>query len=217
MPTRITLIRHGETDWNKQGRWQGHAIVPLNEEGRQQAVLLAEHLLSSAQDISAIYTSDLLRARETATIIAQRLGKTVILDQRLREIDLGEWQGLTTAEIRVWDKERFETVMNDPVHLPRPGGESVGQVADRAFAALEEYAARHVNEHILVVSHGGTIRNVLDRLGLLERSLPVVGNTSQSMVIHTPGDDVVWKLDLYNLMTHLDSVQTEETNSRGVA
>src|SRR5690348_989834 len=115
MPTRITLVRHGETAWNKDKRVQGHAHVPLNDEGRRQAMLLAEHLLPTAGDITAIYSSDLLRAMETSTYIANRIGKTVVPDVRLREIHMGEWQGLTPAEIRAWDSERYERIMKDKV------------------------------------------------------------------------------------------------------
>src|SRR6185369_7089516 len=100
MTTHITLIRHGQTPWNATGRWQGHAFVPLNDEGRRQATRLAKHLLPIADEITAIYSSDLVRASETAEIIAARLEKTVRVDVRLREIDMGEWQGLTGDEIR---------------------------------------------------------------------------------------------------------------------
>src|SRR5258707_7809407 len=110
MLTRVTLIRHGETAWNVNGRWQGQAAVPLNDEGRRQAMLLAEHLLPRAAEFAAIYSSDSLRCRETAELVASRLDKSVQLDARLREIDLGEWQGLTSDEVQAWDIERLQMV-----------------------------------------------------------------------------------------------------------
>src|SRR5260370_4131906 len=138
MPTLITLIRHGETSWNAQGKWQGHAHVPLNDEGRRQAARLAEYLAESNGDITAIYASDSVRAYETAQIIGARLGKSVVPDVRLREIDMGEWQGLTEDEVRTWDAERYAEVMSDPVNIARPGGASSLQVGLHAITTLAE-------------------------------------------------------------------------------
>jgi probable phosphoglycerate mutase len=95
--TRILLARHGETEWNRVGRWQGHADQPLNEAGRLQASELAERL--AGDGITAVYSSDLARARETADAVADRLGLEVVEDEGLREIDVGSWSGLTRAEV----------------------------------------------------------------------------------------------------------------------
>ena len=94
--TTILLARHGETDWNRERRFQGHADPPLNETGREQARTLAAEL--AGEELDAVYTSDLARANETAKIIASRLGVPVVVDAELREIDVGEWQGLTWPE-----------------------------------------------------------------------------------------------------------------------
>src|SRR5262245_59087925 len=131
MLTRVSLIRHGETAWNVNGRWQGQAPVPLNDEGRRQAALLGEHLRPQAAEIVAIYSSDSLRARETAELIAGPLGKIVSLDRRLREIDLGEWQGLTDEEVRAWDGERLQAVRAAPWDALRLGGGRQREVAAR--------------------------------------------------------------------------------------
>ena len=93
----LLLVRHGETDWNRDRRFQGHADPPLNETGRAQARALADEL--AGEVIDAVYTSDLARARETAEILAARLGAEVVPLRELREIDVGEWQGLTWTEI----------------------------------------------------------------------------------------------------------------------
>ena len=95
--TTIFVARHGQTDWNAEHRWQGHADPPLNERGRAEAQALAESLAS--RGIEAIYSSDLARGRETAEIVGARLGLPVVVDARLREVDVGEWSGLTTPEI----------------------------------------------------------------------------------------------------------------------
>jgi broad specificity phosphatase PhoE len=94
--TTLLLVRHGETDWNAERRWQGHADVPLNERGRDQAERLAEELENARVD--AVYSSDLSRARETAEIVGARLGVPVVLDPALREIDVGSREGLTWPE-----------------------------------------------------------------------------------------------------------------------
>jgi broad specificity phosphatase PhoE len=212
MPTRISMIRHGETAWNVNGRLQGHAAVPLNDEGRRQAALLAEHLYPKAAEITAIYSSDLSRTRETAEIIAARLGKTVLLDPRLREIDLGEWQGLTYDEVTAWDGDRLKAVQADSFGKQRPGGESFGQVADRAVQVIEEIIHAQRNGHVLVVSHGGTIRSVLIKLGLYSTPSNSIGNTSITAVLHDHEmPDTMWKLDVYNLMDHLGVVRLADS------
>jgi probable phosphoglycerate mutase len=103
--TTILLARHGETDWNRERRWQGRADRPLNDTGRTQARQLAEVLAS--REIDAVYASDLLRARETAEIVADRLGLPVGLDPGLREVDVGDWAGRLASEIERDDPEGF--------------------------------------------------------------------------------------------------------------
>ena len=95
--TTILLVRHGETDWNLERRWQGHIDRPLNDVGRAQARALADRL--DSEPFAAVYSSDLARARETAEIVAAAHGLPVHLDPRLREADVGEWSGLTADEI----------------------------------------------------------------------------------------------------------------------
>ena len=151
--TRILLARHGETDWNRVGRWQGHADPPLNDLGRRQAAELAERL--AGDGISAVYTSDLRRASETAGVIADRLGLPVVEDAALREIDVGSWSGLTRAEV----EQRFP----DGFARWRAGeighdGETREQLTARVVTAVERIAATHQGDTILVVTHGGSIR-----------------------------------------------------------
>lgn len=147
--TTILLARHGETDWNREGRWQGWADPPLNDTGRAQARELAEQLRGTPFD--AVYSSDLQRARETAEILAEPHGVPVIVDRDLREIDIGSWSGLTRAEIA----ERFP----DGV---RPDGETHEQQAARVRGAVTRIARDHPGERVLIVGHGGTIRSIHD-------------------------------------------------------
>jgi broad specificity phosphatase PhoE len=143
--TTILLARHGETDWNREGRFQGHADAPLNELGRAQARELAQRLASTS--FSAVYSSDLSRARETAEILAVSHGVPVIVDPGLREVDVGSWSGLTRAEIA----KRFP----DAEHHD---GETRDEHLARVLAAVERIAHGHSDERILIVSHGGSLR-----------------------------------------------------------
>ena len=208
MVTRITLVRHGETAWNADGRWQGHAHVPLNPAGRRQAELLAEHLAESGTRFHCVVSSDSVRASETGATVASKLGIPLELDPRLRELDIGEWQGLTADEVRRWDPQRYLEIEHDPYHRPRPGGESGAQSGARAALCLEELAARAGGTHCVAVSHGGTIRNLLQHLGLGRADRVVVGNTSLSVFVHEVGADGLprWSLEAFNEMPHLGGV-----------
>jgi 2,3-bisphosphoglycerate-dependent phosphoglycerate mutase len=152
--TTFLLARHGETDWNSERRWQGHADQPLNAVGRGQARELAETLADRAIDV--VYASDLVRAHETAVIVADRLGLPVEVDAGLREVDVGDWAGRLLTEIERDDPEAFrrwqhgQKAWND--------GESYEEMGERVVATLLRIAARHPAETVLVVTHGGSIR-----------------------------------------------------------
>jgi broad specificity phosphatase PhoE len=143
--TTILLARHGETEWNRIGRYQGWADPTLNDTGREQARALAEQLRSTP--IDAVYSSDLRRARETAEILAEPHAVPVVVEPGLREVNVGEWSGLTRAEV----ERRFPDG-------ERPGGETREQHAARVLAAAEGIARAHPGERVLLVSHGGTMR-----------------------------------------------------------
>jgi probable phosphoglycerate mutase len=143
--TTILLARHGETDWNRDGRWQGWADPPLNEAGREQARVLADQLRRTPFD--AVYSSDLRRAHETADIVAAPHEVPVIIEPGLREIDVGSWSGLTRTEI----EERFPAGS-------RPDGETREQHLARVLATVERIAREHAGARLLIVSHGGTMR-----------------------------------------------------------
>lgn len=154
--TTLLLVRHGETDWNADGRLQGQTDRPLSDFGRAQARRLAEEL--EREELQAIYSSDLSRARQTAEIVGERLGLPVVLDPDLREKDWGNWEGLTSAE-----RDRVEFV-----------GESTDAHQERMLRALRRIADRHLGGRILVVTHGGSMRRV--QTAALGVALPVVEN-----------------------------------------
>jgi broad specificity phosphatase PhoE len=159
--TRLILVRHGQTDWNVQGRFQGQADPPLNETGRGQARALAELLAGSG--FPAAYASDLQRARETAEIIAGRAGVPVSIDPRLREVNQGAWEGLVLSEIIARYPAEWSDRERDPLHCRAPGGESVAEVADRTWAAAGDIARRHPDGPVLIVSHGLALATLLCR------------------------------------------------------
>src|SRR5687768_10150330 len=151
--TKVFLVRHGATLWNIEKRAQGHADIDLNDEGRKQAAAVATEL--AHEKLSAVYSSDLKRAFDTASAIAASHGLDVIVDPDLREIDQGEWEGLTTDEIQA----RWPDLWGPNRHYnARPGGESPQQVKKRSLAALGRAVAANPDSAIAVVSHGGTIR-----------------------------------------------------------
>jgi len=150
--TRLCLVRHGQTDWNLEGRYQGQSDVPLNDNGHAQARSLIEKL--KGKSFSAIYTSDLSRARETAEPIANALGIPLRVEPRLREINQGEWEGQLVDDL----KARYSDLWARP-----PGGETVGEVATRVYAALDDITRQFPTDNVLVVSHGLSIATAICR------------------------------------------------------
>ncbi|MGI8985102.1 MAG: histidine phosphatase family protein [Acidimicrobiales bacterium] len=163
-PRRLLLLRHGQSAWNAAGRWQGQADPPLSPLGEEQAREAAGRLVAGR--FSRVVASDLQRARRTAEILAGPLGLVVEVDPDLREIDVGDWQGLTRAEIRArapealadWSEGRSEST---------PGGELRSDLTDRArHALLRAAGASQPGDRVLVVSHGALIRNLDRALGV---------------------------------------------------
>jgi broad specificity phosphatase PhoE len=149
----LLLVRHGETDWNREGRWQGHSDTHLNDVGREQAARLAAEL----DGVDVVYSSDLARARETADILAARLELPVHVDRRLRERSFGTWEGKTGAEI----EEAFAAAHARWLAGDGPGAddaEPFAEFAARVKSFLDDLLGRHPDETVLVVAHGGSIR-----------------------------------------------------------
>lgn len=149
--TTLVLIRHGETDWNNEGRYQGQADPPLNAVGIKQA----EDLLSSLKEehIDALYSSPLRRALQTAQILAQRLRIPLITDPRLMEIDQGEWETRLRAEIEHAYPELFHAWQTNPWEVTPPGGENLYAVKARVDEAIDEILHKERSKTIGVVTH----------------------------------------------------------------
>ena len=169
----LYLVRHGETDWNRQGRWQGQADVPLNRRGWRQARLAAQRLKDAP--LAAIISSDLQRAACTAELIARSCRRSrhcgergsagvqppVILDPRLREIHQGAWQGLQVSEIQQRYARLFQKRMQNPLAVAPPGGETALQVRQRVVAAVDDIRHRFLGGAVAIVSHGFALAMIL--------------------------------------------------------
>jgi broad specificity phosphatase PhoE len=149
--TQLILARHGETDWNREGRYQGQADPPLNAAGQSQAEILAERL--AGQPLEAAYSSNLRRALQTARAVARVTGVRLHIDPRLREVNQGEWEGMLATEIAQVYPAEWAACQRDPVHGRPPGGESVEEVAGRVWAAVDDILGRHPVGPVLIVSH----------------------------------------------------------------
>ncbi|KAI3760918.1 hypothetical protein L1987_51320 [Smallanthus sonchifolius] len=161
--TEIVVVRHGETEWNAEKRIQGHLDIDLNDVGRQQAAAVAERL-SGDSKISAIYSSDLKRALETAETIASRCGGLqVIQDPSLRERHLGDLQGVVYGDAELKTKA-YVALKSDGRDVEIPGGgESLNQLYKRCTDSLQKIGSKHRGERIVVVTHGGVIRALHQR------------------------------------------------------
>jgi len=156
---RLLLARHGQTDWNAQHRYQGHAKVPLNETGRDQAAALGRRL--SREGIEAIYASDLPRAWQTAQIVAQTCGLPLETEPLLREMDFGAWQGRTHAEIHAEKSVAASGDDQEPLSYAPTGGETLGQLAERIATALKHARDTQQGKTVLWVTHGGPLRTLM--------------------------------------------------------
>ena len=185
--TTLLLTRHGETDWNLEGRWQGHSDRPLTERGREQARELAALL----EDVDTIYSSDLARARETAEIAGERLGVEVRVDPRLRERGFGAWEGLTSDEVERGYADEHRRWRAGEGH-GADDAEPYAEFSARIHAFVADVLQRHPGETVLVVAHGGSIRVIHALARDLDyvrdhRLIPAVANCALSKYVAKDG------------------------------
>jgi len=148
---RLILIRHGETDWNVEGRYQGQEDPPLNQAGMAQSHQLAEELKDLGLDL--LYSSPLQRAYQTAAIISQKLDIPLFIDPRLMEIHQGDWQNRLRSEIENLYPDLFQKWQDEPWEAAPPKGETLTQVQDRVYNALDEIISRHQDATSGIVCH----------------------------------------------------------------
>ncbi|MHB8589061.1 MAG: histidine phosphatase family protein [Candidatus Dormibacteraceae bacterium] len=159
---RMILVRHGQSTWNREHRIQGQLDPPLSDEGRRQAELLGRRLAGGRP--TGFYSSDLKRALETSEAISAVIGMDPAPTPALREIYLGEWEGLRTAEIAVRFPQAWARWDEEPDWDVVPGGEGATRFENRVVAALDAILERHADGDVLVVTHGGVIQVALHRV-----------------------------------------------------
>jgi len=194
----VVLIRHGVTDWNADSRFQGHADIPLNDLGRAQAEAMAAH---AARDLrpTRIVSSDLVRARETALALARACELEVAVDARLREIDVGEWEGLTMAEVADQVPGFAEGLDPGDDFRWSATGETANEATARVAEAIRDHAERASGDEVLaVVGHGAVLRNAVVRLMGLDAPLAVMGVLSNCGWAVLRPRTAYWRLAAYN-------------------
>ena len=220
MSQRLVFVRHGVTEWNREGRWQGRLDPPLSEGGRREARMIADRLAADPELRPArILSSTLARASETAAIVGASVGVQVEPEPRLVEIGAGEWEGRTHAELAAIDGERYRAWRTTPGYGP-PGGEPISEATERVRSVLADVTAS-ATWPVLLVSHGGTLR-ILARLLLdltAQRAESVdIDNASVSSAVRADGR--MWRLERWNDELHLlgrERTHVDEAEGRPLA
>jgi len=190
-------VRHGETVWNTEARYQGQSDTPLTDKGRAQARSLSERLKDEKIDV--VYASDLGRTIETAEIIAKPHGLKVLKAPMMRELNFGLWEGMTYEEIMQKFPQEYRAWLDDPYNRRPPEGETIGELCGRVSKFLREAATLHPDARIIVVSHAGPIRAVLSVLLNLRREFFwkfKISNTSLT-IIEYDGLQDLWESDAF--------------------
>ena len=202
---KLLLIRHGQSVANSKGRWQGQMDSPLTDRGREQARALARRLVREGWSVSAIHTSDLSRAAETAEILGSALQAPLFLDERLREYDIGKLTGLDRFEVEDLYPDVWRALGQSPAWPAIPGEEGNGAFLRRIVSALDEIRSTHGQEQVVVVvTHGRTLSMILAHLLEIDpdRHTPFrFGNTSFSVVEIHPHRNL---LSCLNDLCHLE-------------
>ena len=201
---RLYLVRHGETEWNVQGRIQGHTDVELSDWGRQQAQAMAQRLSGVTFDVA--YTSDLSRSSETAQIILGQRTTSLHSTDRLREFHKGVFEGLTVHEYRRRYPDLYQASLVNDLDFAPTGGETIRQTSSRMAGFVSELKKDHQNETVLVVGHGGSLRSAV--VAIMDLPLEAnwkmaMGNCSLSVFDIYPDNAVML---LYNDTSHLNGV-----------
>ena len=199
--TRIFLVRHGETTWNLEGRMQGHLDVPLTEMGIEQAKFAAEELAGIS--FGGFYSSDSQRAYRTALEISNKIKRQPQPLFDLRERNLGVLQGFTRAEAKEKYPEIVDAYLTNPDYII-PDGESSNQFMQRCSNIVEKLAKQHLNQNILIVTHGGFIGNFLKYVLEIPVSAPRrfrVMNTSINTFLYDEKNG--WTLESWGTLKHL--------------
>ena len=204
MNTTIIAVRHGETEWNKAGKQQGHFNSNLTELGIHQAQAIANGLLEFS--IDQFYCSDLGRSVQTAEIISQSISKKFVLDVRLREQNLGILQGLTRAAFESKYPEEFSQLESHDPDYRIPGGESVRDKFSRCIFCVEDLSKTHCGKSILIVTHGG----VLSCFMYKALCIPLTQKRTFSLLngsinVFSISEAMEWRLEIWGDISHMQA------------
>lgn len=205
-PTKLIVIRHGETLWNLEGCQQGHLDGQLSEMGIKQAQAVADALADDHFD--ALYSSDLGRAVQTAQIIAKKIHLDIITDPRLRERHLGIMQTLTIAQFQEKYPEEYDLFKSGDPDYIIPDGESARQRYERCVACANELADRHSGQKIVIVAHGGTLGSFIINALSLSQAVPRRYSLFNASINTFTVADGSWKLDSWGDIHHLKNLST---------
>jgi broad specificity phosphatase PhoE len=202
--TRVVLLRHGETEWNRVERFRGRIDVELNQMGQRQALAVARRL--SAWQIEAIYSSPMKRALQTAQPVAEACGLDVAILEETIDVDYGAWAGLSAEEARALYPEVYGTWVHTPLLTQFPQGENLQQVQTRSWSALEETCSAHEGGAILLVSHVVVNRVLIcAALGLVDDAFWKIGQDNAAISV-LEGANGHYRVLLLNDTCHLDSL-----------
>jgi probable phosphoglycerate mutase len=211
--TEIWVVRHGETPWNVLRRVQGWEDIPLNEKGIEQAQALGKHLAqlkTQGDGVDAIYTSDLKRAHHTASILADSLGLALNIETGVRERHFGVLQGLVYGELDKHAPEAAKVWRRRDPDAELPGGESLGFFHRRVVQAIDDIAAKHTGQRVMVVSHGGAMdiiwRHASQVSLRLPREAPLLNASLNRLSVSKEG----WKLINWGDVRHLERGSSDD-------
>lgn len=208
---KIIFVRHGQTVFNKESRYQGHTDAELSELGRRQAERVADRL--SGEKIDAVYSSDLSRAADTAERIAQPHNLEVKTDPELRECAFGDWEGLTVSEIRETYPDLYMNYRKDSVTFRAPGGERLEELRERTVRAIDRIAAGHPNDTVAIVTHGGPIRAFFcHALDADLKTFRKITLSNTGMTIFSRELNGQWLLQALNETCHLEDTPAADVN-----
>jgi 2,3-bisphosphoglycerate-dependent phosphoglycerate mutase len=204
MTTTVIAVRHGETEWNKAGKQQGHLNSNLTELGIRQAHAIADGLLKFS--IDGFYCSDLGRAVQTAAIISPKIGKEFNLDMRLREQNLGILQGLTRTAFQAQFPEEYSQLENNDPDYRIPGGESIRDRFVRCTNCIEDFSKAYPGKSILIVTHGGVLVSCIQKALCIpltqKRTFSLLNG---SMNVFSLSEQMEWRLEIWGDRNHMQS------------
>ena len=208
--TKLILIRHGESVFNLERRYTGQTDVPLTEKGIKQAEITAEYILKNYR-IDAIYSSDLIRAIDTARPIADKLGLKIQTDPRLREIYAGVWQGLLFSEVKEKYKEEYEKYQSDRANCRTLGGEGMSDVLKRVYESLLDIARANPEKDLLISLHNGPLMAL--QVKLLNVGFNDIKSLANNSITELDFDGESFKVIKFGYNEHLGDLVTSFKNS----